>query len=104
MDQDQRIHGPLGDKPRGDDRLAEGRDGRQDSGLVREHRPRGRLLLRSQRTLKCHIQRASLAATVVHVDADTQAREDVADLLEATARETDVTGVSSAQAITRGLS
>src|SRR6516164_9739616 len=72
MYQNECIHAPLGNQPRGNDGLSEGGRGCQHSRIMGEHRTRGNGLLGSQFALECRLQRLAGVALVPDHGLDVQ--------------------------------
>ncbi len=90
MNQHERVHAAPGDEPRGDDGLAERCCGCQYASLMTQHRVRCCLLLLPKLALKLHLQTTAVATFVANRRANTKIREGLANVIEATARQSDV--------------
>ncbi len=103
VDQDERVDAASGDQPRGDDRLAERRRGRQHAGVVPQHGVSGALLVDSQLALETHVQVRARLAFVAERHLHTRLVEHGPDIVQTTSRQADVVRVILAHATTRGL-
>ena len=90
MYEDERVHAPLRDQPRGDHRLAKRGRGGQHASVVRQDCAGRRLLLGSQLTLKGHLERAAGVALVANGRANAEVAQRLANLVEASSRQADV--------------
>ena len=90
MHEHQRVDTALCNEPRRDHGFAERRGGREDTRFMFQHRVGGNLLLRSQFPLKDDLHRLSATAFVANDRANAQVGQDPTNILQTTARETDV--------------
>jgi len=90
MHEHQRAGVALCDQPGGNHRFPEGCRCGQDTGLMLQHRIGRELLLGSQLTVKRRLQRLSIVTFVADDHANVQVRQDLTNICQAAARETDV--------------
>jgi hypothetical protein len=86
MDEHERVHASCGDEPRGNDGLAESRGGGQHAGVVPQHRPGGRLLLRAKVAAEGDLERTAARALVPDGHANAQRVKRLPNVFEAAAR------------------
>src|SRR3989442_10089202 len=90
MHEHQRADLALCDQPCGNHRFPEGCRCGQDTGLMLQHRIGRELLLGSQLTVERRVQRLSIVTFVADDRANVQIRQDLTNVCQTAARETDV--------------